>query len=357
MKKNLFFFHLFCFFVIFSGMTVLAFYQMFVDLQYHRISPLTFLKPDVLRSALQKVPAAKVDARTDAIFFNQNGEVKDYSHQTLPTGGGIEPEHIFLIDEKKYGTKLVDNQLTIIDFDTQQTKQVNLPPAERYEVLGWVDVQHVLLSKKNQNFTVLKIDIDNASTQELITDITYSGESLFIAKSGKMHQLLYPDCFKKCSFVLYDLANDVEQKRIPAFTDASLTPGLSNLKLLFFDESRGFLAYETMESRELYLIDTHLNYLQYVRQENDRDVAEFVDYFPQTQQLIFSLKERDGSGQTVAAVAANDPSLHVLTKTSSLAPIITSQRALTYQIGNTVYDLNGEIVKQNVEGQLIEVYE
>lgn len=357
MKKNVLLFNLAGFTIVFLVSTVFLFYQVFTDAQSRKISVSQFFRPSYLSSAIKRLTQHDEPLLEDKIFFeNKDGDVVTSNDQKVVSVPVDSRKEMFFIGTKKYLTSITPGNLKVIDIDTQQTFDFPIGLSGQFEVVGWADERHPILSKKDVNFSIIKFNLDTLASETLVFEIKYTGNSLSLSKVGYTTRLLYPECNPKCYLMEYDLTKNELVNKIPAFTEPSKTASLSDLTLLFFDSEKGYLAYQTTDSNEVYLIDRQLNLLQYIRLENDRDISRFISYIPQTQQMVFSLKEKNGNGQTIALVAANTPSLHVLTKVGADVSVRFSQSSGTYQLGEMLYDLNGHIVRRNLKSTLIQAY-
>lgn len=359
MKKNLILFHLVCFMGVAFIVSLFLFYQLFVDQAHRKFSFRSFFNPKVFFTALKKLPAPKEPLNQNALFWQKkSGEITNFENKVILPSSLILPDiqsNIFVVGTQKYLTQLSSTSLTITNVATSQQYSIPLGQDGTFTVLGWFDEQHVVLGKKLDTYSISMVNVETLATEVLVSDITYLGE--IPPTSGELlKKVVFPDCTLNCYFIVYDVEKKTQEKKIPAFTDPSHKASLADVKLLFVDQRRQFIGYELPGSKEVYVIDYDLNFLQYIRLENDRNTAEFVNYYPQTQQMLFSLKERNESIQTIALVSANTPSLHVLTKFSTLDQIITSPLAGVYQIKEESYDLNGEPISMDNVVKLLSTY-
>ncbi len=355
MKKNTLLLHLFGFLIVFLIVTTFVFYQTFVDSNHQRIPLSVFLRPKVFLQAVAKLGAQKPPFDESALYwFDVNKIVSMKGAQ--PISDGRENMMIFVVNNTVLLTGFLDNKLFITNFTNDSISSFTIDNARVVTVVGWLDESRVVLDVWNQSHSIWELNIQTQQMTQIVSEIVYKGSVLPITTASGFSTLIYPDCSAKCFAVELDLEKRTQIAKYPLFTEPSHAASLDDVRLLFADNNVGLIGYEVPGSRDIYIIDRDLNLLQYIRQENDRDEALFGGYFPQTQQMLFVLHERSTGEQTVALSKVNFPSLHVLNTFSADQSILVSRRPGAYQIGDTIYDLNGELVRKIYGGELIQTY-
>lgn len=117
-------------------------------------------------------------------------------------------------------------------------------------------------------------------------------------------------CQEFCQFNLIDLKTGSLIKTLPAREDFNPAGRLKELKLAFIDSQSGLIGYEGKASadRAFYVINFQAELIQVVKLSlNNQLNFEFIDYYPQTQQILF----RSDQGENFL-YAANRPSLQLL---------------------------------------------
>lgn len=355
MNKKLISVHILCFFGVVVVASSYLFYQVFLDGGHNKISLKNFIRPKTFSQAVAALTNHSVPSNSQAIFIKDSNKITK-SDGTQVADATIDQQQIFLINENYFLVEVTTESVKLTNLSNKKTKEIALAGSQKTKVIGWFDQENFLLSQQSSSYSLVKANFAKSTLEPVIESITYPDAELMPTAMGKITTLAYPDCTPKCNFVIYDFEKNAVVKTVPAFTDPSHEASLSDAVLLFYDHQKGLLGYLAQSSKEVYVIDHELNLLQLIRLENDRNMARFVGYYPQTAQMLFSLEERDGSSQTVAVYAANKPSLHLLTTKRGIKKVLINSQALTFQLDQTIYDLNGHEVLPTVTGEMISVY-
>lgn len=127
--------------------------------------------------------------------------------------------------------------------------------------------------------------------------------------------IVQPDCQDICYFNIINTNDSSLIKRLPAIVDINAAGRLKDLKLAFFDGSRGLIGYQSVvtENPVFYVINFDQELLQAIqlRINNQIDIS-FVDYYPDTAEMLFSSINHATGQQQQFLYSATSPSLKVL---------------------------------------------
>lgn len=119
------------------------------------------------------------------------------------------------------------------------------------------------------------------------------------------------DCQEFCQFNLIDLKTASLIKALPAREDFNPAGRLKELTLAFVDSQLGLIGYKAkaLADHAFYVINFEAELIQMVKLSlnNQQLNFEFIDYYPQTQQILF----RSDQGESFL-YTANRPSLQLL---------------------------------------------
>ncbi len=355
--KNTFFLHLFFFCSTVVFISFYLFYQVFVTSGYQKIPVRTFLRPHTLLNAIKTLKDHTVPYHTDRIYLSKNGIVEQ--EKTGPIGVNIQPNavsSVFIVDEQKYLTEINKNTLQVTDLMTKKSDSFSLPENATYSVIGFINADTLVLSAHSTHYSLFSLSRSSKKIEVLQERINFPGNVLTRYFGETLKTIVYPDCTPQCYLVFFDLVDHKELHRLPAFTDPGHAPSLTSLEVLFFDPATGVVGYQVTERGEAYVIDTQLNLLQLIRLENDRNSAQYIGYIPFTQQLLFSLNEKQKDTVQLVLYHASKPSLHHLGIYKQNEPITLSPAAGLYSANGMIYSLTGEALFSLEQKQLIPAY-
>jgi len=123
------------------------------------------------------------------------------------------------------------------------------------------------------------------------------------------------DCQEFCQFRLINAPDQSLVKTIPAIIDTDAAGQLKALELKFFDPHYGFIGYQniSLEDPKFYVINFNPDLLQAIQLKLNRTIdIGFIDYYPDSQQILFESFDPQTQTKQQFLYSANKPSLKIL---------------------------------------------
>jgi len=124
------------------------------------------------------------------------------------------------------------------------------------------------------------------------------------------------NCPDTCQFIIKNSADNSVIKTIPAIVDVDPSGRLSSLKLQFFDPQHGLIGYQKIDTDypTFYVINYQPDLLQTIQLNlHDNVKFEFVNYYPDTQQMHFSSTNQTTGTEKDFLYSATKPELFEVT--------------------------------------------
>lgn len=345
--------HLVFFLLLISFISCLVLYQVVVNQTNGRIPFKTFFKPSTFQAALQAVFYQKVPVQDTYLFYIKDGRL--YQNNTLVTNK-IEQgnQKIFVLHNATMLTTIFDRNLKVTILQTGTEINFSLPAGSDFVAQQWVQDDKLVIDGK-QNDTTRGLFVADLTTQKIsqLLEYSYTGSEINTTVTAENTVLAYPSCTPLCSVVLYDVIQQKIVSTIPAFTSADKQPSISDMVFDFYDPNKGIIAYHSPSQQELFVINEKLELLQKVRLENERNTVYFKGYLPATQQLVFTLQEKNNLSQFVALYAADKPSLHLIARIQPVQSVVVLPTAQALNIDTAIFTLDGKLYKNRSDHQLV----
>jgi hypothetical protein len=72
--------------------------------------------------------------------------------------------------------------------------------------------------------------------------------------------------------------------------------------------------------------------------------------------MLFSIEEKSSQAQTLATFAVISPSLRIIVEKPNKQPVTASPKANVFQLGDTIFNLDGSIISESSQSVLIPTY-
>lgn len=339
MKKNLVLLHILLLFLTIAGVTAVMIRGVLVNQTYGRLPLSAFFKLETY-TKLPSPAAPSVELPIYFIFQDRVVDQKGMSVYELPSDATQVQYHK---NENLLGY-VAASKYQLVDLSEQQLR-FDTAIASNATVLGLTDTQLLIAQPTpDDTWQTNAVQLSEPSTVQFVLE----SPAKPILADGV---LSYLDCTNFCEVVILN-ETFTEVHRLPAFTDASFNPTLLTTQLYFVDPSAQLFAYQASQEN-IYVATFELEFLQDIRTENERNVVEFIGYYPSTKQLLFTLNERSGEYKQLALYAADKPSLHLLEKIPADMPVSILANSPAMLVGDTLYNLQGEVVSSVPEGTVI----
>lgn len=245
---------------------IIAFYQLFVDKNYHYLGT-KFLTPSFFTqfSLLVKEPQ-EINClnSTDSIIFQKDKKVIIWH-----PNNNQEKELFSLGDEEIIGSVLINKHksllafvsrgenfnLSIYNFNTNVLSKTSLDKQiNKAAIINFDQTDGIYLSYKSQDgesWTIARAD-DRGITP-VIQNIIYPGEELTRAIEPIKEAIIYPVCQKNCQMILYNITT--KQARNITIANVDYAPEIDDLQILFYDETIGRIFYQQTNKKISYITD------------------------------------------------------------------------------------------------------
>ncbi|OGD63401.1 hypothetical protein A2160_02905 [Candidatus Beckwithbacteria bacterium RBG_13_42_9] len=338
--------HFLGFLLVFLAVLSFCFYQLFVDQNYRRISPLVFLKPPTLRLAWENLFVKPPKVETINTFYLESKNL--YQNILSPRlirnfNYEVKDQQFFLSpNQDKLAFLTPQNQLLVLGLVKGEIlDQHQFPPGDNLQIIHWQKNNKKLFGAKRDDggWSIWELDEETNKVTELKNGIQYNHDNLTRVYAPIEEKIVYPVCQKICQLEVLNVDNKELIQAIPAIIDNDPMARIDDLIFAFYDEAHGLIAYQKIERNvagKLYVINFNQDLLQIVQLLLNGDTRlEFVTYFPLTQGILFSSRS-----QTIPLelflYAANKPSLKLLGHYNREDTVYAVDNLGLYRIGNSV---------------------
>jgi hypothetical protein len=357
-----FFINLFGFLLAVLVVSILAFYQVFVDKNYQRIPVKLFFKPQFLNLAYANLfkNKTKIDLTNlywlddKTIFNNPNKPIQIVQSVFKP----LEPIYYFNKNKQNLAYINSDNDLIISNLKDQNLSFKSLlPDYQIIKIINWDNDNSLYLALKQDTWAIIKIS--NNKVFILADKINYPHDQFGEAISIIDKNLVYPQCQKICEFVIKNINNNGENI-VPAIAHSNPSIRLEDINYLFFDGLNELIAYENpkVDDPYLYIINFKGELIQSITlRTTPQTLIKFVGYYPDNQYLLLNSYNDKRKIQEIFAYSANFPSLRVLGHYQNKQEIRALDNSGFYILGQTIRNINDENFKLNLNNkQFVAVY-
>lgn len=245
---------------------IIAFYQLFVDKNYHYLG-VKFFNPGFLRElSLLRFEPEEINClnNTSSIIFQKDKQVfiqhpKDNQEKELFALGSEEIIGPAFLNKQKsllafitrgenfyFGTyNFNDHVFSKIALD----KQINKAGIINFDQADGVFLYYKL--QNSESWTIIRVA--NQEITSVIKDIIYPGDELTRAIEPIKEAIIYPVCQKTCQMILYNTATKQAQNITVANVDYA--PEIDDLQILFYDEATGRIFYQQINKKIAYITD------------------------------------------------------------------------------------------------------
>jgi len=337
--------HLLGFLIVFLATLSFCFYQLFVDQNYRRISPLVFFKPQTLKLAWQNLTVKPKEVEASTTFYIERKLLYQniLSPRLIGNFNYAVKNHQFFLspNQDKLAFLTEQNQLLIISRDKGEILgQQNFSPEKSLQIIHWQknNKKLFLAEKDNAGWVIWEWDEQNQKLSQIKSGIQFNHEKLTRTYAPIEEKIVYPSCQKICRLEILNVSQkDVQE--IPAIIDNDGEARIKDLVFDFYDEAHGLIGYQKLEgneSRTLYVVNFNQDLLQVIQLLlNQNTHLEFVAYYPLTQEMIFA-SHSDSIPLEVFLYAANKPSLKLLGQYREEDEISPVDNLSLYRIGNSI---------------------
>lgn len=339
MKKNLVLLHIILLILTISGVTAVMIRGVLVNQTYGRLPLSAFFKVETYT----KLPSPSAPTVELPIYFISHDRVVDQEGKSIYELPSDATQIQYYKTENLLGYA-AGGKYQLVDLSERQLR-FDTAIASNATVLGLTNTALLIAQPTaDDRWHTNAVQLSELSTVQFVLE----SPTKPILADGV---LSYLDCTNFCEVVILN-ETFAEAHRLPAFTDASFNPTLLTTELYFVDPSTQLFAYQASQEN-IYVATFELEFLQDIRTKNERNVVEFIGYYPSTNQLLFTLNERSGEYKQLALYAADKPSLHLLEKIPADTQVSILANSPAILVGDTLYNLQGEVISSVAEGTVI----